>query len=303
MKRLFDLTAREIRELSKSELLDSLRLCEGRVMMSELMAHMPAILGDVSNAEVAAAFGADIIMVNTYDTTKPFIAGMDHEEPLKEVARLTGRVIAATLEPVDLSVQSGHYREKLSAGRLATVENVAHLIEQGVRIVLLTGNPSTFVSNEAILASIREIKNQFGDQIVIASGKMHSSGMLNESSGEMVQIADVDGFIDAGADIVLVPAPGTVPGFTTSKVEGLIGHIQRRGKLALTSIGTSQEGADVDTIRRIALEAKMAGSDIHHIGDCGMGPGMAIPENIMAYSTVIRGRRHTYRQMARSVLR
>ncbi|MGX7349209.1 DUF7916 family protein [Dolosicoccus paucivorans] len=303
MKRLFDLTADEVRELSKDQLLDSLKLCEGRVMMSELMAHMPAILGDVSNAEVAAAFGADIIMVNTYDTTKPFIAGIDHEEPLKEVGRLTGRVIAATLEPVDLSVQSDHYQEELSPGRLATLDNVAHLIDQGVQMVLLTGNPSTFVSNEAILEAIRAIKTAVGDKIVIASGKMHSSGMVNESSGDMVQIADVDGFIDAGADIVLVPAPGTVPGFTTEKVESLVQHIQRRGKLALTSIGTSQEGADVDTIRAIALQAKMAGADIHHIGDCGMGPGMAIPENIMAYSTVIRGRRHTYRQMARSLLR
>lgn len=303
MKRLFDLTAQEIRKLSKEELLDSIRLSEGRVMMSEMMAHMPAILHDVSNAEVAAAFGADIIMINTYDTMQPFIAGIDHEEPLKEVARLTGRVIAATLEPVDEGIESNHYREDLSKGRYATVENVAHLIEQGVQIVLLTGNPSTFVSNEAILEAIRRIKEALGDKIVIASGKMHSSGMVNESSSEMVQISDVDGFIDAGVDIVLVPAPGTVPGFTTAKVEALVAHIQRRGKIALTSIGTSQEGADTDTIRSIALQAKMAGADVHHIGDCGMGPGMAIPENILAYSTVIRGRRHTYRQMARSIVR
>jgi len=46
----------------------------------------------------------------------------------------------------------------------------------------------------------------------------------------------------------------------------------------------------------------MAGADIQHIGDAGYG-GMALPENILALSKVIRGRRHTYRRMALSVNR
>ena len=65
---------------------------------------------------------------------------------------------------------------------------------------------------------------------------------------------------------------------------------------------TSQEGADVATIRQIALMCKMAGADIHHIGDTGV-PGMALPQNIMAYSIAIRGERHTYHKMAQSVNR
>ena len=73
-------------------------------------------------------------------------------------------------------------------------------------------------------------------------------------------------------------------------------------KLTITSIGTSQEGADTDTIKRIALECKMAGTDIHHIGDSGY-VGMALPENIMAYGTVIRGIRHQYHRMAQSIRR
>ena len=57
-----------------------------------------------------------------------------------------------------------------------------------------------------------------------------------------------------------------------------------------------------DTIRQIALMCKMAGADIHHIGDSGY-MGMALPENITAYSVAIRGKRHTYRRMAMSLLR
>ena len=74
------------------------------------------------------------------------------------------------------------------------------------------------------------------------------------------------------------------------------------GCLAMTAIGTSQEGADVDTIRRIALECKMTGADIHHLGDSGY-TGIAAPENITAYSIVIKGVRHTYRRMAASINR
>ena len=65
----------------------------------------------------------------------------------------------------------------------------------------------------------------------------------------------------------------------------------------MTCIGTSQEGSDTGTIRRIVLECKMAGTDIHHIGDSGY-MGMALAENIFAYSVAIRGVRHTYRRMA-----
>ena len=71
----------------------------------------------------------------------------------------------------------------------------------------------------------------------------------------------------------------------------------------MTAIGTSQEGADVETIRQIALMCKMAGADLHHLGDAGSSPGMTNPENIMAYSIAIRGKRHTYNRMALSIQR
>ncbi len=67
-------------------------------------------------------------------------------------------------------------------------------------------------------------------------------------------------------------------------------------------IGTSQEDADTQTVRQIALMSKMAGAGLHHIGDTGY-MGIALPVNIMAYSIAIRGVRHTYTRMARSVAR
>jgi hypothetical protein len=53
------------------------------------------------------------------------------------------------------------------------------------------------------------------------------------------------------------------------KVAALIDCAHAKGVLAMTAIGTSQEGADINTIRQIALMSKMAGADLHHIGDTG----------------------------------
>ena len=45
----------------------------------------------------------------------------------------------------------------------------------------------------------------------------------------------------------------------------------------------------------------MAGDDIHHIGDAAIG-GMDA-ENLMHYSEVIRGKRHTILRMSKSIYR
>ena len=90
--------------------------------------------------------------------------------------------------------------------------------------------------------------------------------------------------------------------FSGSAIPISVSYTHELGKLTLTSIGTSQEGADVSTIREIALMCKMAGTDLHHLGDSGY-MGMALPENILEYGKVIRGVRHTYHRMAASIKR
>lgn len=299
MKRLFDLYPSEIKDLNGSEILQSINATEGRAFVSEIIAPFPPILGDVSNPEVAAAFGADIILVNMYDAANPFINGIDSENPLSTISDLTGRLVAVNLEPIDYSAELSVSRESVSTGRIASLENVKLLYEAGCRIVVLTGNPATGVSSDAMAKSVMKIKNEFGDKIIIIAGKMHSAGVISETGASIIDEYAINDLVSAGTDIILVPAPGTIPGFTLERVSNLISHIHNMDKLAMTAIGTSQEGADIQTIRTIALNAKMAGADIHHIGDCGMSPGIASPENIMAYSIAIRGKRHTYRVMAK----
>ena len=140
-----------------------------------------------------------------------------------------------------------------------------------------------------------------GDVILVA-GKGHSSGVLKEGGRNILTTEDIKNFVQAGADVILMPAPGTIPGCSVEKISELVDQIHAAGALAKAVIGTSQEGAHVDTIRQIALYSKMAGADIHHIGDTGYA-GVALPENIFAFGVAIRGIRHQYTRMARSINR
>lgn len=306
-KRLLDCTASELASFGKKDLLDSMAGCEGRVMVSETIGITQPLLNDVTNAEYAAALGADVLLLNMFDVQAPVVQALPKVAPaetVRELKRLTGRVIGINLEPVDpaLAAANDGTLWQMSAGRLATAENAVKAADMGVDMVLLTGNPGNGVANEAITAALREMKAAAGDRLILAAGKMHGAGILAQSGAAIMTLQDAQEFIDAGADIVLVPAPGTVPGITVEAVHELVNYVHSRGALLMTAIGTSQEGADTATIRQIALWCKMAGADLHHIGDTGV-PGMALPQNILAYSIAIRGERHTYHRMASSINR
>ena len=305
MKRMLDMTPRELTNLNKEEFLYAIASSEGRVMVSETIGIAMPMLVDITNAELASAMGADILILNLFDLYKPIINGLKVERPedtIRELKRLTGRAIGINLEPVDSIDETNQELWAMSKGRATTVENAKKALEMGVDFIVLTGNPGNGVTNEAIASSLKKISSSLGDKLTLVAGKMHSSGIPSESGENIISKEDVDLFIDNGADIVLLPAPGTVPGLTTEYIHSLIKEIHKHNKLALTSIGTSQEGADIETVKRIALESKIAGADLHHIGDSGY-MGMSLPENIFAYSVAIRGVRHTYRRMAMSIER
>lgn len=307
VKRLLDCTPSELAAYGKPELLSAIAGSEGRVLACETIGITQPLLVDVTNAEYAASLSADIILLNMFDVREPVIQALPVVEPsqtIREVKRLTGRVIGINLEPTNdaLAKSNAGTMWQMKEGRLATAENARLAADMGVDLIVLTGNPGNGVSNEAIQRALREISEAVGDRVILVAGKMHASGVAGEGGENIMTEQDALSFIDAGADVILLPAPGTVPGITMEYAHRLISAIHAKGKLALTSIGTSQEGADVSTIRQIALLCKMAGADIHHIGDTGV-PGMALPQNILAYSIAVRGERHTYHKMAQSLNR
>lgn len=306
-KRLLSCSSQEMLKLNKKEFLEAIAGSEGRILAAETIGVMQPMLGDVTNAEFVASMGADLILLNMFDVNDPVIQGLPDvlkEDTVRELKRLTGRKIGINLEPVDPQKESMQAETmwQMTEGRKATVENVKKAIAMGVDFLVLTGNPGMGVTNTEIINCLKKIKEAAADEIVLIAGKMHGAGILSEGGEKIITQKDVEEFISAGADIILMPAPGTVPGITMEYIRGLVTFAHSRHVLTMTTIGTSQEGADVDTIRQIALMCKMTGTDIHHIGDTGYA-GMALPENIQAYSVAIRGIRHTYHRMAQSINR
>ena len=307
-KRLLDATARDLAGYGRADKLAAIRGAEGRTIASEVIAPAMPLVFDVSNPELAASQGADLIILNVFDVTAPSVQAIPADSPaevVRTVKRLTGRLVAVNLEPVDPDADmatSGEIIDTDKVGRLATAENARRAAELGVDAIVLSGNPGMGVTNAALTRAILATREAVGGDVILVAGKMHAAGSVSEAGSAIVDDATIAGFGEAGADIVLLPAPGTVPGCHEAQVRGWVEAAHRAGALTMTAIGTSQEGADVDTIRALALMAKMTGTDIHHLGDCGYF-GITLPENLVAYSMAIRGRRHTYRRMAMSLLR
>ena len=290
------------------QLVEAIAGSEGRVLVCETIGAVRPMLGDVTNAEFAAAMGADLLILNLFDVNEPLILGLPDtapEDTIREVKRLTGRAVGINLEPLETDVESSvetNAEWQFTSGRAATVENARKAIEMGVDFIVLTGNPGVGVTNSAIIHTLRKFRKEFGDRIMLIAGKMHAAGILSESGENIITEEDTRAFAGAGADVILMPAPGTVPGITTEYIRKLVSCAHKLGKLTITAVGTSQEGADAATIREVALMCKMTGTDLHHLGDSGY-VGMALPENILEYGKVIRGVRHTYHRMASSINR
>ena len=145
-------------------------------------------------------------------------------------------------------------------GLRCTEENLQKVKTLGFDYVVITANPSTGVTSEGILEGIRTARAILGTEILIVAGKMHGAG-----AGNIYDVETIEAFIGAGADVILLPAPGTVPGFTVDLAKEFIDLIHKKGVLAMTTIGTSQEGATETFIESVAQMSKMAGADIQQM--------------------------------------
>ena len=283
--------------MTAPELKQSIKASEGRVILSENVAFKESYIGDVTNAEIARSFGADLILLNGIDIFQPFVAGLDVKEDfVKELHRLVGRPIGINLEPVDSQAQMAGERLIINEGRQASLATVQRAEELGVDFICLTGNPGTGVTNQAIIDTIRVVKENFSGLLI--AGKMHASG-VDEPVADLEAIAQ---FIEAGVDIVLAPAVGSVPGFDEQDLKQIVRLAHQKGALVMSAIGTSQESADEDIVKQMAIRNKICGVDIQHIGDSGYGC-LAPVENIFAMSKALRGQRHTISMISRSINR
>ena len=298
VKRLISANTSEILAMSAAELKQSIKASEGRVILSENVGFKESYIGDITNSEMARAFGADLILLNGVDLLNPVISAIDPNVPnfVAELHRLVGRPIGVNLEPVDASAQMNEERQELVTGRQLNEASLQAAQALGVDFICLTGNPGTGVTNKTIASAIRLTKQHFSGLVI--AGKMHGAGV----DEPVADLEAVSHFIEAGADVILAPAVGSVPGFDEADLKAIVQRAHQAGALVMSAIGTSQESSDTDTIKQMAIRNKICGVDIQHIGDSGYGC-LAPVENIFALSKAIRGQRHTISMIARSINR
>ena len=192
MKRILDCQSSDFRNMTRKELLEAIAGSEGRTIACETIGSIMPMLGDITNAEFAAAMGADILLLNVFDVQNPKIYGLPKTEPenvIRKLKELTGRPIGINLEPVEQVLSSEDPEENMWAmtnGRTATLEQARKAAQLGVNFILLTGNPGMGVTNEAIEQTLRLYKQELGDQLILAAGKMHASGILTEGAEKII---------------------------------------------------------------------------------------------------------------------
>ena len=187
-------------------------------------------------------------------------------------------------------------RQEINEGRQASAATIQAAEQYGVDFICLTGNPGTGVTNQAIINTIRVVKEHFSGLLI--AGKMHGAGV----DEPVADLEAIEQFIEAGADIILAPAVGSVPGFDDADLKQIVQLAHKKGALVMSAIGTSQESSDTDIVKQMAIHNKICGVDIQHIGDSGYGC-LAPVENIFAMSKALRGQRHTVSMIARSINR
>ncbi len=283
--------------MSAEDLKTAIIASEGRTILGETVVTAAPLLEGVTNAEVMTAFGADLLVLNEFDVFEKEIVGMETtENPIQQIKDWVGRPIGINLEPVDEAAFVHDEQVTLSPGRLVSKESLQAADKLGIDFIMLTGNPATGVSMAAIEEASKQAKEHYSG--LVFAGKMHGAGLAED----IIDIAQLEAFVRAGADGVLIPASGTAPGVTEEAAFKATKAIHQLGGVVISTIGTSQESADSGTIREIGLSNKRVGVDIHHIGDGDYGR-MPAPENMMQLGLTVRGKRHTYFKMAQSLNR
>jgi hypothetical protein len=283
--RILDLDREGLAALSGKALTTAIAEAEGRTIVAEVIAGAAGLADGVHNMEVAAALGADLLILN-------FIEGvlldgvwsfpdLGPVADLRTLARIVGRPIAVNLEPGDAP-----------APRRATVEAASRLIDAGAAMLCLTANPSMGTGYRDLERATSELRDALGPDVALWAGKMHQAGR-----SEVIGPEAILRLVEAGADGVLLPLPGTVPGVTREIAAETCTAAHGAGAIVMGTIGTSQEGARPSIAPALALLAKEVGVDAHHIGDAGLSR-TGDPDLLYEYSIAVRGRRHTWRRMA-----
>lgn len=331
--KLLDGIGRTLIEAKREDMIAAIISAGGRVIIGETVTFKQSLIDGVTNVELLKSWGADMVTINHYNVDMPMIPGLPSTkegielwgslwntagakgsipdiytvEPsfqsaylqfgfgrtINEVKKLAGIPVGMTLEPVE---QGTGFPE----ARIANRANAEKGVKQGANYVTIISTPS--MPPLVFAKCVSEVREGVQNNGLVKAGKMPWGGAFPTDPDYFYTTEELKALISAGADVILLPSPGTVPGLTIELVKKWVNIIHENGALAETTIGTSQEGADENVICRFAVDSKMTGADIFQIGD-SVYSGTTTPENLMAFSKSIKGRRHTLKRMALSPMR
>lgn len=302
--RLITAKTSEIATYTPMQLKEAILKSEGRVCMGQTYLDSPILLNGATSSELMFAFGADMVMLNGFHFQCPQEAngmqGLTFEE-LKELVGGRPLGIYMSCQKFDESAKDDPVKQ--AARQMAySKENVLKAHSLGASFIVLGGNPGTGTSISDVIKATREVKELLKDDMLVFAGKWED-GIEEKVLGD--PLADYDAkevikkLIDAGADVIDLPAPGSRHGITVEMVRELVEFVHRYkpGTLAMSFLNSNVEAADQDTIRMITLWMKQTGVDIHAIGDGGFGGG-TWPENIYQMAITLKGKAYTWLRMA-----
>ncbi len=331
--KILDDIGRKLTEAGREDMVNAIKAASGRTIIGETVTFKQSLIDGVTNIELLKSWGADMVTINHYNVDMPMIPGLPSTQAgielwgscwntdgtkgcipdtqvveqsflgsylqfgfgrtISEVKRLAGIPVGMTLEPV--YGDSGY-----PAARIANRVNAEKGVKQGANYVTIINTPS--MPESAFAQCVSDVRDGVGRNGLVKAGKMPWGGAFPTDPDDFYTAEEIKSLISAGADVIVIPSPGTVSGLTVELVRKWVNLAHEYGALAETTIGTSQEGADENVICRFAIDSKMTGADIFQIGD-SVYSGTTTPENLMSFSKSIKGRRHTLKRMALSPMR
>ena len=171
--RLISATGDEIKEMSPMDLKESIFKSEGRVVMGQhLLFAGPGLVRGVTNSELMFAFGADMVMLNTFDLddldNNPGLCGLSFQELKEKCRRPIGIYLGCPKAGSEDGGKKALYRRE---GMLASDEHVKKCIELGADFIVLGGNPGSGTSIKDVVETAKRIKQKYKDQIFVFAGK------------------------------------------------------------------------------------------------------------------------------------
>lgn len=303
--RLITAKASEIATYTPMQLKESILKSEGRVIMGQTYLKNPFLIPGCTSTELMFAFGGDMVMLNGFDFNNPEKAngmqGLTLKELRAKVAQKPVGIYMGCPKENDNELDSDPKKAEMKS-MLYSKENARKAKEMGASFIVLGGNPGSGTSIKDVIRATKEAREILGDDMLIFAGKWED-GITEKVLGD--PLADYNAkevimeLIDAGADVIDLPAPGSRHGITVEMIRELteFTHRYRPDTLVMCFLDSNVEIADQDTIRQIAILMKQTGADIHAIGDGGFGGG-TWPENIYQMAITMKGKAYTWQKMA-----